>query len=381
MQRHIVTALAMVLLAAAPAAAQETTRDWELWSRRRAADLERDGRYEDAIEEWTVVARLRPASFEPYSRAAVLAVEMPVLRQQQLESHSPAAQLAEKLIQQGVARGGQGDPGLAYAAGRLQLAAGKWGAAWRLLSDAKQWGFDPVRARFWQYRAAVNRGAMLVEAGRAQEAVEELEFLRRTQPQHPDERTLVIDLAAAKNAMDEPEVAKKLLDEVLAKTPAAADAHYLYSLILVKQGHLEEAEKRFVETMRCATGSFSSREYRNALLKLCDVQLKLDRLDEAEKSAQQFLALSKDDPDGLFALGRVKQGRGELEEAAKLFRRVARMYPQWLDTLVNLKKVLHQMGEEKEAEEIGRRIDAIEQKRAADLEGKGATMGGMPENH
>lgn len=378
MLRRTLTCATLVLGFAATAAAAETTRDWERWSRARAEALEREGRYEDAIEEWTVVARLRPDLVEPLSRAAVLAVEMPILRKQQLEPRSPAADLAERLIQTAVARGGQGDPGLAYAAGRLQLAAGKWGSAWRLLSDAKQWGFDPVRARFWHYRAAINRGAMLVEAGRAQEAIEELEFLRAAQPDHPDERFLLVDIAAARNAMDEPEVAKKILEQVIAKTPGAADAHYLYALILMKQGRLDEAEKKLEETIRYATGSFSDKEYRNALLKLCDVQLKLDQLDAAEQSANRFLSLAKDDPDGLFMLGRVKQGRGQLEEAAKLFRRVARMAPQWLETLVNLKKVLHQMGEETEADEIGRRIVEIEKRRSSELEGKAPTMDTLP---
>jgi tetratricopeptide (TPR) repeat protein len=340
--------------------------------------LERAGRFDEAIEEWTVVARLRPDLIEPFSRAAVLAVEMPILRKQQLDPHSKTADLAQRLIQSGVARGGQGDPGLAYAAGRLQLAAGKWSSAWQLLSDAKQWGFDPVRVRFWYYRAAVNRGAMLAEAGRAQDALDDLEFLRATQPDHPDERFLLVDLAVVRSALDEPEDAKKILEEVLAKTPGAADAHYLYALILIRQGRLEEAEKKLEETMRYATGSFSDKEYRNALLKLCDVQLKLDRLDDAEKSVNRFMELAKDDPDGLFVLGRVKQGRGQFEEAAKLFRRVARMAPQWLETLINLKKVLHEMGEEAEAEEIGRRIIEIEKKRSAEVEGRAPTMGAPP---
>ncbi len=374
MLRNALPSFALLLGFAASAAAGDTTRDWERWSRTRAEVLEREGRFEDAIEEWTVVARLSPDLVEPFSRAAVLAVEMPVQRKQTLEPGSPAAEIAERLIQAGVARGGQGDPGLAYAAGRLQLAAGKWGSAWRLLCDAKQWGFDPVRVRYWHYRAAVNRGAMLVESGRAQEAVDELEFLRRTQPNHPDERFLLIDLAAARSAMDEPEVALKILDEILVKTPGAADAHYLYAIILVRQGRLDEAEKRFEETMRYAKGSFSDKEYRNAQLKLCDVQLKLGKLDDAEKSANRYLELAKDDPEGLFMLGRIRQSRGQLEEAAKLFRRVARMSPRWLDTLINLKKVLHELGEDAEAEEIGRRIIEIEKKRAADLEGKAPTM-------
>lgn len=364
MKRLVV--LPLVLIAAGSSAGAESTESWAKWTKERAEALEAIGQYEDAIEEWTALAQLTPDDVLPLSRAAVLAVEAPVLRGKDLEAGSATLQAAQQFVRIGISRGGQGDAGLAYAVGRIYFAESKWAMAWSTLSDAKQWGFDPVRVRYWHYRAAVNRSASLVDTGRAQDAVDELEFLLKAQPGHPDERLLLIDLAAANLRIQQPEVATKLLDGLLAKSPADADAHYLRGLIHAEGGRLDEAVKCFEDTLRFATASYSDRTYRNALMKMCDVQIKLDRLDDAEKTAARFKVLDKDDADGIFALGRVKQARGDVAGAAENFRRVKRMRPDWTENLINLQQVLHLAGEEKEADEVAKAIADLRRKREAE---------------
>jgi tetratricopeptide (TPR) repeat protein len=368
MKRSTIAAVTLVFLASA-ATAGDPTSSWIEWSKRRAAQLESAGEYEDALEEWTVLANLQPAAVEPLSRAAVLCVEVPVLRHKELTPGSPMFVAAERFVRAGIQRGGQFDPGLAYAVGRLHLAKGKWGDAWRTLNDAKVWGFDPVRARFWHYRAAVNRAAMLLDAGRAQEAMEELERLRTDQPGHVDEHFLLIDLAVANHNMQQPEEAKKILDAVLAADPGAADARFTRGVILADQGQLDEAEKTLNETLLHATATYADRTYRKTLVRLCEVQVKLNKLDEAEATAKRLLDVAKDDPDALFALGRVRQAKHDNDGALVLYRRVARLNPSSMQTLVSLQQVLHLLKLEDEAAEVGKRIEAADKKRAAEIEG------------
>jgi tetratricopeptide (TPR) repeat protein len=359
-------ALALIAVAAAPSAAGETTGSWAKWTRERAESLEATGQYEDAIEEWLALAQLTPDDVLPFSRAAVLAVETPVLRGKELETGSATFTAAQQFVRMGIARGGQGDAGLAYAVGRLYFAERKWAMAWSTLSDAKQWGFDPVRVRYWHYRAAVNRSAALVDAGRAQDAVDELEFLLKAQPGHPEERFLLVDLAAANLRIQQPDVAQKILEGLIAKSPGEADAHYLLGIVFAEGGRLAEAQKCFEDTLRYATATYADQTYRNALLKLCDVQIKLGQLDDAEKTAERFRLLDKDDADGLFAEGRVKQARGDVKGAALNFRRVRRLRPEWLENLIDLQQVLHLDGEEQEADEVGRAVEALKRKREAE---------------
>lgn len=371
-------ALAAFLALGATARGGETTADWVRWSRERAESLERDGRAEDAIEEWAAMAQIDPRNPEPIVRAAVLAVETPEFRGHELVPGTPMFRHAERFVRLGVARGAFVQPGLAYVVGRLRFAEGRWADSWRAFSDAKQLGFDPVRARHWHYRAAVNRAAAFIDAGRPQEAMDELTALRAAQPGHPDEPYLLVDLASAKFRMMEPEVAKTILDEVIARTPGNADAHYLRAYILLEQGQLEEAVTRFRETLTHATASYSDRVHRNGLLRLSEALLKLDRLDEAEKTIQQVLDLENDDPDALFTLGRVRHARRDLDGAVKLYRRVARLTPDSLTRLVALKQVLHQLGETEEADEVGRRITEIQKRLAeeqADPNAPPQTMG------
>jgi len=364
-RRHLLP-LVLVAIAAASSTAGETSDAWAKFSRSRAEQLEALGQYEDAIEEWMALAQLAPDDVLPFSRAAVLAVETPVLRGKDLEAGSSTFGAAQQFVRMGIARGGQGDAGLAYAVGRLYFAERKWAMAWATLSDAKQWGFDPVRVRYWHYRAAVNRSAALVDAGRAQDAVDELEFLLKAQPGHPEERFLLVDLAAANLRIQQPDVAQKILENLIATAPGEADAHYLLGIVFSEAGRLPEAEKCFEDTLRYATASYADKTYRDALLKLCDVQIKLDRLDDAERTANRFKVLDKEDADGLYALGRVKQARGDAAGAALNFRRVKRMRPDWLENLINLQQVLHLAGEDKEAEEVGRSVDEVKRKREAE---------------
>src|SRR6185295_12746565 len=126
------------------------------------------------------------------------------------------------------------------------------------------------------------------------------------------ERFLLVDLAAANLGVQQPDVAQKILENLIATSPGEADAHYLLGIVFADGGRLTEAQKCFEDTLRYATASYADQTYRSALLKLCDVQIKLGRLDDAEQTANRFKVLDKEDAEGLFALGRVKQARGEV---------------------------------------------------------------------
>ena len=81
-------------------------------------------------------------------------------------------------------------------------------------------------------------------------------------------------------------------------------------------------------------------------------------------------AEAKDDPEGLFLLGRVKQAQNDLDGALRLFRQSARLLPEAYDTLMNLKMILFQLGETQEADEVGKRLLELQKKRDAELQGR-----------
>lgn len=363
--------LAVALVAGlASAAAAETTDEWVKFGQSRAALLEKQGRYEEAVEEWISVGSLTPSDAKPLIRAAVLAVETPVYRGAELDRSSPLFGMAQQCVRQAMLRWGQGDPALSYVIGRLQYAEKKWAAAARSLGDATRGGFDPLRTRLWFYRATVNRSVVLIENNRAQDALKDLEAMRQSMPGHPDEHFLIVDLAAAHRGVQEHETAMKLVDEEIARDPGAADAMYLRGKILSEQGKLEEAEDGFRKTMMRT--QYGEKLYRDALLRLGEVDIKLDRLDAAETAARQYLALAKDDAEGLFLLGKVEQARGKLDDAVKLFRRVRRQNPGAMDTLVSLRQVLYQLGLKDEGEEVQKQIEDIQRRINAELLGEPA---------
>jgi tetratricopeptide (TPR) repeat protein len=359
-----------VLVLTAGAFAGEDTQSWRLWEKDRIAELEWQGLYDEAIEESLVLSVLAPEDSRPLAHAARLAVESPTLRGGELIAPSPLFDIAQRCVRDAIGRWGQGDPTLAYAIGRLAFAQKKWPTAYRMFLEAKERGFEPPIVRLWLYRAAVNRAPLLIESGRGGEVVGELERLRTTLPGHPDERSLLVNLAAAHHRIQESEAAIRILEELVRKAPDAAEAYYLWGIVLRDKGDFEGAEARFRDALRHASATFRQETYRDSLLRLSEVLVKLNRLDDAEAMARQHLEIAKDDPGGLFALARVAQARGDLPEAVRLFRRVARLQPDALDTLLALKQVLYQLNETKEADQVDARIQEILRRREADLQGR-----------
>src|SRR5262245_38504760 len=160
MRLPLVASACLVLLAADgladDAAPAEKTDAWMSWSRRFAESLEAKGRFDDAIDEWIALSRMTPYDIRPLAHAAVLAVDTPDMRGEELYLGSRNVRVAESCIREGLARGVRNDPWLNYALGRIRFAEKKWGPAWRLFSEAMEMGYDPVVVRYWYYRAAVN---------------------------------------------------------------------------------------------------------------------------------------------------------------------------------------------------------------------------------
>ncbi len=375
MNRPLPVVALMVAAAASAAWADDTADAWAKFSRARAEKLERIGAFavDDAVEEWLALGRIAPHDVVGPAHAGLLAVEAPVVRGKELAPGSKPYKLAEACLRDGVARGGDCDPALAYVNGRIWFAQGNWSAAAKWFARAEEWGFEPVKVRYWRYRAVVNRALPLVEAGRASEAADQLKALLAEQPGHPEEHTLFVNLATALWRIQDVKSATKILEDVIAKSPGGADTYLVLGMILADQGDFAGAKKRLQEAMLHASASYGDKTYRDALLRLSDVEIKLADLDGAEAAAKQFLALSKDDPEGLVALGTVMQARHDLDGAVRNFRHAARLQSESMNTLVRLKQVLSQLHEDAEAEDVGRRIDELVRRREQELRDEGAT--------
>ena len=134
------TLLATVILVAAPTCRTASAQDdlpagieradtWFEFSKEFSVHLQQSGRVREAVEEIFACGTLRPSDIDILADGAVLFVEYGSRQKGGIKPGTEYQRIADDMIRAAIARGGKGDPRLAYAIGRLKFAAVDWGTA------------------------------------------------------------------------------------------------------------------------------------------------------------------------------------------------------------------------------------------------------------
>lgn len=371
--------LAVGLLAAAAAAVgaaraddPETAR-WVEWHRERALRLRAQGLWAEASEEWAAISWLTPSDPHTAIQAAVETVEAGALPPRVFQPEDPAYKRADALVLEAVKRGGTHDGALAYAVGRLKLAARDWPTAYTMLHFAQDHGFDRVRARYWFFIAAVNRTPALLDDGKADEAVKNLEALIREMPEHPHRLAAEVNLATSYRYRQEHLLSESVLRTAIARRPEAAKPWDVLGQVFADQQRLDEAIDAFRRAADLAAASEDSEfggsaVLADALRHAATVEIRRGRLDEGERLAQRLLEVRRDDPEGVALLGMAAYARGGEEEVRRAvvhLRRAARLDPTDVNILSRLAEALYTAREDAEADHVKRKVDELRAKEAA----------------
>lgn len=361
----------------------EATDRWIRWHRQRALELRAESRLGEAIEEMLVVSNLNWTDPYPVSEAAVLAIDAASVPGRTATAVDPLVMLADRLVGEGVRRGGLHDPGLAYVIGRIAMLNREHDRAWTMLSEARRRGFDPVRAEFWSFRAAVNVVPGMLDRGRTDDAIDLLRAALDRNPEHPDRNAALLNLATSYRRRADHSLAEAVVrDEILSRSPKNAKAWDVLGQIYADYQNFDEGAKHARTAMEYAKesddGTFTGPAvYAEAVYHCATFELRRGRVPEARALAEQYLRLRRDAADGLYLMGMIRQAMGtpeDLREAAILLRRAC--YADGTDDTVasKLVEVLHAIGEDAEAATWQARAEAIRAKRAAKPNGHGEKL-------
>src|SRR6266581_847584 len=179
-------------------------------------------------------------------------------------------------------------------------------------------------------------GKKLIERGRYSQAVEKLNSAT----------TLLATNAQAWNYLGlachyagRPDEAERSYKRALALNHDLTEAHYNLACLLLAQNKPEKTEAAKTELLAYTLRRGNSAE---GLLKLGLAQLRSRELLGAEKSFNDALRLSPQNPAALNGLGLVRLQRGRADEAAKYFRAALKQQPDYRPALLNLAIVSHQ---------------------------------------
>ncbi|MDY0058892.1 MAG: tetratricopeptide repeat protein [Myxococcota bacterium] len=121
--------------------------------------------------------------------------------------------------------------------------------------------------------------------------------------------------------LGQPEVAQQLLEEVLAVNPLLPGLQLLLAEILLHTGRHEALQAKLPELWEVCW------EHPTALGELGTLLAQLGLTDRAEAAWRRVLELDPDDAGNLYRLGNLAEGKGEPEEAARLFTRACAVAP------------------------------------------------------
>jgi tetratricopeptide (TPR) repeat protein len=179
-------------------------------------------------------------------------------------------------------------------------------------------------------------GKRLIERGKYSQAVEKL----------TSATALLTNNAQAWNYLGlacqyagKPGEAERSYGRALALNHDLTEAHYNRACLWLAQNKPEKTEAAKTELLAYTLRRGNSAE---GLLKLGLAQLRSRELTGAEKSFNDALRLSPQNPEGLNGLGLVRLQRGHPDEAARYFRTALKQQADYRPALLNLAIVSHQ---------------------------------------
>src|SRR5208283_5324561 len=207
-------------------------------------------------------------------------------------------------------------------------------------SDSQTLWRTTVAANPGAWMARNNLGAELMEAGRIDEAAEQIQESLALQPSNASAQT---NLGKALIRLGRPAEALEHYRRALEIAPRYPTGHNELGAALLRMGRTEEAIAQFQAALE------ENPDYANARLNLGSAFLQTGRSAEAAAQFEAALALDPGNPGTLVDLGAAYAGEGRLAEAAERLRNALAASPKSPTALTNLGNVLLQMGRRREA--------------------------------
>jgi tetratricopeptide (TPR) repeat protein len=183
--------------------------------------------------------------------------------------------------------------------------------------------------------ATVERGDLLIDAGRKQEAAD---LISRALAQHPDDEDLLAVLARAQLGVDD-RAALETATRVIAVMPGWAHGHVLASIAADNLGLKDEAERHARQAIELAPWSAGG------YIVLVDaIGGRRGRRDEAAEAAEKTVEIDPANPAGHLCVGNVCMAYGDWAGAEAAYLRALEIDPDFTTAQANLAQCRHMKG-------------------------------------
>ncbi len=173
-----------------------------------------------------------------------------------------------------------------------------------------------------------------------------IDTLRRALRRHPNNSTLLLNLAMVLRIVDQPEEAREIFTKVTKIAPDESDPYYGLGHIYLDKGEYKAAANAFLEA-----GKRDPMDA-DALFSLGLVSRAKGDWDDAIKYFRQAIGRSPGDPDFRFALASAYMHLGKPNIAERQLQEVVRLAPDHSDALSNLGVLLLAREADEEAEAV-----------------------------
>jgi tetratricopeptide (TPR) repeat protein len=205
-----------------------------------------------------------------------------------------------------------------------------------------QVGYWSDSAALWQhalevtednYVAHASLGKVLLDEGKAGEAIPHFTETLRIQPNYVEAKNNLGMALAWRGKLDE---AAQQFAGALRIKPDFPEAQSNLGMVLMSQGKLDEAAQRFAEALRIKP------DFVQAQNNLGTVLMRQGKLDEAARYFGAAVRNRPDVPELQNNLGLVLMSQGKLDEAAQHFAEALRIKPDFADASKNLNRAMAQ---------------------------------------
>lgn len=179
-------------------------------------------------------------------------------------------------------------------------------------------------------RAAHNLGALLLQRGQADEALQWLQQAVQAEPRAPWWTTYVKALVRADRFADAEQVLNSRAEQSSAASAIEVDLRQRWGYALMRDGHLAAAEAQFLQVIALAP------QNPHAFADLGFSELRQGRADDARQSLERALHIAPDNVNALINLGTALRRVGRAEEAEAHYRRALALEPGNQAALLNL---------------------------------------------
>lgn len=315
---------------------QISPRQFEQWNALdRAKNLQREGRWQEALTHARSVLALNPQHSEALSLVGALGMKAGLFKE--------AAQAFQTLTALNPC-----DPKIRFLHGNVLVSAGQLEEAETAFRDALR--IDPEFPG-----ASNNLGVVLKRLGRSSEAEALYREKLRRNPAEPDTVNNLVNLLRTHGRLTE---ATQVLNVAIAQAPDTAVFHNLLGGVFLAEGLAEAAERAYLRSLELAP------EHTETYNQLVILYSQSGRLREAETVCRKALRIQPDYVECLNNLGVILKQSHRLTEALTIFDHVLKLRPEFADAHNNYGNVLKALGRNADAAQAFRTALELQPDRA-----------------